>query len=82
MLRLMPRLAHSPGSRRRALLLGPALHLAADRIPHEDIPSRRFEIRSRLASVALLAVRCGPLDLAGAPQRSIPEPSPGTRVIK
>jgi len=52
------------GSRRRALLLGPALHLAADRIPHEDIPSRRFEIRSGLASVALLAVRCGPLDPA------------------
>src|SRR6266508_3444429 len=42
------------GSRRRALLLGPALHLAADRIPHEGIPSRRFEIKSGLASVALL----------------------------
>jgi hypothetical protein len=63
------------GSRRRALLLGPALHLAADCIPHEDIPSRRFEIRSGLASVALLAARRGLLDPAtiGALAASAPD---------
>jgi len=63
------------GSRRRALLLGPALHLAADRIPHEGIPSRRFEIRSGLASVGLLAARRGPLDPAtlGALAASAPD---------
>jgi hypothetical protein len=63
------------GSGRRALLLGPALHLAADRIPHEDIPSRRFEIGSGLASVALLAARRGPLDPAtlGALAASAPD---------
>jgi len=56
-------------------MLGPALHLAADRIPHEDIPSRRFEIRSGLASVALLAARRGPLDPAtlGALAASAPD---------
>jgi hypothetical protein len=63
------------GSRRRALLLGPALHLATDRVPHEDIPSRRFEIGSGLASVALLAARRGPLDAAtlGALAASAPD---------
>jgi hypothetical protein len=63
------------GSGRRALLLGPALHLAADRIPHEDIPSRRFEIGSGLASVALLAARRGLLDPAtlGALAASAPD---------
>jgi hypothetical protein len=62
------------GSRRRALLLGPALHLAADRIPHEDIPSP-FEIGRGLASVALLAARRGPLDPAtlGAFAASAPD---------
>jgi hypothetical protein len=34
------------GSRLAALLLGPVLHLAGDRLPHEDIRSRRFEIGS------------------------------------
>jgi hypothetical protein len=63
------------GSRRHALLLGPALHLAADCVPHEDIPSRRFEIGSGLASVALLAARRGPFDAAtlGALAASAPD---------
>ena len=52
------------GSRRRALLLGPLLHLAGDRIPHQDIASRRFEIRSGIACVLLLAARRGPFDAA------------------
>ena len=63
------------GSRWRALLLGPVLHLAGDRFPHEDIGSRRFEIRSGIASVALLAARRGPLDPAtlGALAASAPD---------
>jgi hypothetical protein len=36
------------GSRLAALLLGPILHLAGDRLPHQDIRSRRFEIGSGL----------------------------------
>ena len=51
-------------SRTLALLLGPPLHLAGDRVPHEDIPNRGFEIGSGLAVLGLLAVRRGPLDPA------------------
>ena len=62
-------------SRRRALLIGPFLHLAGDRVPHEDIPSRRFEIASGAACVLLLAVRRGPFDAAtvGALAASAPD---------
>jgi hypothetical protein len=52
------------GSPRRALLLGPLLHLAGDRVPHQDIASRRFEIASGVAGVLLLAARRGPFDAA------------------
>jgi hypothetical protein len=51
-------------SRPLALLLGPALHVAGDRVPHEDIHDRRFEIGSGLAMLALLAARRGPFDPA------------------
>jgi len=63
------------GSRLAALCLGPILHLAGDRLPHEDIRSRRFEIRSGLAGLALLAARRGPLDPAtlGAAASSAPD---------
>ena len=63
------------GSRLAALLLGPVLHLAGDRLPHEDIPSRRFEIGSGLAGLLLLAARRGPLDPAtlGAAASSAPD---------
>jgi hypothetical protein len=63
------------GSRRRALLLGPFLHLAGDRIPHQDIASRRFEIASGVAGVLLLAARRGPFDPAtvGALAASAPD---------
>jgi hypothetical protein len=47
-----------------ALLLGPPLHVAGDRVPHEDIPDRSFEIGSGLLVLGLLAVRRGPLDSA------------------
>jgi hypothetical protein len=62
-------------SRRRALLIGPFLHLAADRVPHQDIPSRRFEIASGAAGVLLLAARRGPFDAAtlGAIAASAPD---------
>jgi hypothetical protein len=52
------------GSRLAALLLGPGLHLAGDRVPHEDIHSRRFEIGSGVAGLLLLAARRGLLDQA------------------
>jgi hypothetical protein len=52
------------GSRRLALLMGPALHLAGDRVPHEDIPDRSFEIGSGLVALGLLAARRGPFDPA------------------
>jgi hypothetical protein len=63
------------GSRLAALLLGPVLHLAGDRLPHQDIPSRRFEIGSGLAGILLLAARRGPLDPAtlGAAASSAPD---------
>jgi hypothetical protein len=51
-------------SRPLALLLGPPFHLAGDRVPHEDIPDRSFEIGSGLVALALLAARRGPLDAA------------------
>jgi hypothetical protein len=63
------------GSPSRALLLGPVLHLAADRVPHQDIASRRFEMASGAAAIALLAVRRGALDAAtlGAIAASAPD---------
>jgi hypothetical protein len=63
------------GSRLAALALGPPLHLACDRVPHEDIADRRFEIRSGLFGLALLALYRGPLDPAtlGAASSSAPD---------
>jgi hypothetical protein len=63
------------GSRLVALLLGPILHLAGDRLPHQDINSRRFEIGSGLFCLALLAARRGVLDPAtlGAAASSAPD---------
>jgi len=51
-------------SRPLALLLGPPLHVAGDRVPHEDIPDRSFELGSGLFALGLLAARRGPLDPA------------------
>ena len=63
------------GSRLAALALGPPLHLACDRVPHEDIANRRFEIRSGLFALALLALSRGPFDPAtlGAAAASAPD---------
>jgi hypothetical protein len=51
-------------SRLAALALGPPLHLLCDRVPHQDLASRRFEIRSGLVVLTLLAATRGPLDPA------------------
>jgi len=63
------------GSRVGALLLGPPVHLLGDRVPHQDIASRRFEIASGAACLALLAVSRGPFDRAtlGAFAASAPD---------
>jgi hypothetical protein len=63
------------GSRLAALLLGPLLHVAGDRLPHRDIQSRRYEIGSGLAGLLFLAARRGPLDPAtlGAAASSAPD---------
>jgi len=62
-------------SRALAVLLGPALHLAGDRVPHRDIPNRRFEIASGILAISLLAVARGPTDPAtlGAIAASAPD---------
>jgi hypothetical protein len=51
-------------SRPLALLLGPPLHVASDRVPHEDIPDRSFEMGSGLVTLGLLATRRGVFDPA------------------
>jgi hypothetical protein len=51
-------------SRSLALVLGPALHMAGDQVPHEDIPDRSFEIGSGVVALGLLAARRGPFDPA------------------
>lgn len=52
------------GSKLGAVILGPLLHLAGDRVPHRDIRSRRFEIGSGLFCLILLAGKRGVLDPA------------------
>jgi hypothetical protein len=78
------------GSRRGSLALGPLLHLAGDRMPHQDIGDRRFEIGSGIAAVLLLAAVRGPLDpaITGALAASLPDvehvfrlPRPGGRKL-
>ena len=70
--------------------LGLLLHLAGDRMPHDDIADRRFEIGSGIALVLLLAAVRGPLDpaVSGALAASSPDiehvfrlPRPGGRKL-
>jgi hypothetical protein len=63
------------GSRRAAIGLGLLAHLVGDGIPHHDIPSRRFEVRSGVALLLLIALRRGPFDPAtlGAAAASSPD---------
>ena len=62
-------------SRLLALVAGPVLHVAEDRLPHEDITSQRFEVGSGLLAVAMLAVRRGPFspEAIGALAASAPD---------
>lgn len=78
------------GSRLASLPLGLVLHLAGDRMPHQDIPDRRFEIGSGVAAVMLLAAVRGPFDpsVTGALAASSPDiehvvclPRPGGRKL-
>jgi hypothetical protein len=73
-----------------AAVLGPVLHFYGDRVPHEDIDSRRFEIGSGVAGVLALALVRGPFDSAtvGAVASSVPDiehvvrlPRPGGRKL-
>jgi hypothetical protein len=73
-----------------AAVLGPVLHLLGDRMPHEDIDSRRFEVGCGVLGVLALAVVRGPLDGAtvGAVTSSLPDvehvvrlPRPGGRKL-
>jgi hypothetical protein len=77
-------------SRAGAALLGPVLHAIGDRIPHEDINSRGFEVRCGVFGVLALAVVRGPLHPAtiGAIASAAPDvehlvrlPRPGGRKL-
>ncbi len=77
-------------SRRAAIALGAFMHLAGDRMPHEDIGNRRFELWSGVATLAALALRRGLFDVAtiGAAAGSAPDiehvlrlPQPGGRKL-
>jgi hypothetical protein len=78
------------GSRKAALVLGPLLHIAGDRMPHHDVRSRRFELACGAIGVLALAAARGPLDPAtlGAVAASAPDlehvvrlPRPGGRKL-
>jgi hypothetical protein len=77
-------------SRPAAVALGFLLHLVGDVIPHDDIPSPRFEMWSGVAGLTLLAIVRGPFDPAtlGAAAASSPDlehalrlPQPGGRKL-
>ena len=78
------------GSRGRAVALGLLAHLVGDRVPHQDLPSRRFELRSGVALLLLVALSRGAFDPAtiGAAAASSPDiehvlrlPRPGGRKL-
>jgi membrane associated rhomboid family serine protease len=66
---------HALGSRLAAVAVGPLLHVLGDRMPHEEVGSRPFEIASGAVAALLLALRRGPLDPAtlGALSASAPD---------
>jgi hypothetical protein len=77
-------------SRPRAVVLGLVLHALGDRMPHQDIASPAFEVRSGVACVLALAARYGPLSPVtfGALASSAPDiehvlrlPQPGGRKL-
>ena len=71
-------------------MAGLALHALGDRMPHDDIPSRPFEIASGVVLLGLVAIARGPLSPAaiGAAAGSAPDlehvlrlPRPGGREL-
>ncbi len=73
-----------------AAAVGPLLHFLGDRVPHEDIDSKGFELRCGVLGVLALAVTRGPLDSAtigaatsAAPdlEHVLPFPRPGGRKL-
>ena len=73
-----------------AAALGPVLHFFGDRVPHEDIDSRRFEFQCGVVGLLTLAVVRGPFDpatvgalTAAAPdlEHILPLPRPGGRKL-
>jgi len=73
-----------------AAAVGPLLHFFGDRVPHEDIDSKGFELRCGVLGVLALAVTRGPLDSAtiGAATSAAPDlehvlrlPRPGGRKL-
>ncbi len=78
------------GSRTRAAGVAPFLHLALDLVPHEDIPSHRFELVTAGGALVALALTRGALDPAtvGAALSAAPDlehlrrfPRPGGRKL-
>lgn len=78
------------GSPVASAILGPVLHFVGDRIPHEDLASRRFEIVSGVAGALALATVRGLFDPAtvGAVTSAAPDlehvlrlPRPGGRKL-
>jgi hypothetical protein len=63
------------GSRGAALVAGPILHVAGDRMPHYDIGWRKFEVWTSIGGIAALAMSRGPLDPAtvGAFASAVPD---------
>jgi hypothetical protein len=73
-----------------AAALGPVLHFFGDRMPHEDIDSRRFELQCGVVGLLALVVVRGPFDAAtvgaltaAAPdlEHILPLPRPGGRKL-
>lgn len=78
------------GSPLGAFVLGPVIHLVGDAIPHDDIDSVPFEVRTGVAGVLAVALVRGPLHPAtvGAAAAAAPDlehvlrvPRPGGRKI-
>ncbi len=78
------------GSRAGAVAVGLALHGFQDAVPHEDIPSHRFEAASGVLLLTVLALRRGlfhPAVLGGAAcaapdlEHVLPLPRPGGREL-
>jgi len=77
-------------SRPAAITLGLVMHALGDHMPHQDIDSRRFEVRSGVVCVLALSARHGPLSpvTLGALASSVPDvehvfrlPRPGGRKL-